>query len=122
VARGRGGDAGGARSQARVSRRDLPRGASRFHPAALAVEVAAAAAEIGSCVCSCPCDGRNPQGRNASAQRMWAAAGTMRAACFSPIYLSGLGFDVTWVGGAGSPAGWHGSPPPPCIPICHTNW
>jgi hypothetical protein len=37
-----GGDAGGGRSQAWVSYRDLPREASRFHPAVLAVEVAAA--------------------------------------------------------------------------------
>jgi hypothetical protein len=35
----------------------------------------------------------------------WAAVGITWAARFSPLCLSGLSFDVTWVGGAASPAG-----------------
>jgi hypothetical protein len=81
--------------------------------AALVVDVAVAATASGQpsdlCLrmCSRPHDGRNAP----MPSRTWAAAGIMRAAHFNPLCLSGLGFSVTWVGDAGSPAGWRGSPP-----------
>jgi hypothetical protein len=113
------------------SARDLPWEVSRFHPLMAApvvevvapiVEVAAAAAVLVVDVataapgqpsdqrlrmCSRPHDGRDapmPSGT-------WAAAGIMRAARFNPLCLSGLGFGVMWVGGAGSSTGWRSSPP-----------
>jgi hypothetical protein len=45
----------------------------------------------------------------------WVAAGNMRAGRFSPLYQSGLGCGLMWAGDEGSPVGWRGSPPPPCI-------
>jgi hypothetical protein len=43
--------------------------------------------------------------------RMRVAAGYMRVAHFSLLYLSGLFWGLTWVGSVGSSAGCCGGPP-----------